>query len=71
MDEGFPPSKSDERKVRRPMGRMGWSGRVRGMKITIVGRKVNLRNNFKEAWRNGSSQNLTVFLTRMPEPPSP
>lgn len=54
-------SKSDERKVRRPMGRMGWSGRVRGMKITIVGRKVNLRNNFKELAERKLSKFNRIF----------
>lgn len=54
-------SKSDERKVRRPMGRMSWSGRVRGMKITIVGRKVNLRNNFKELAERKLSKFNRIF----------
>ena len=54
-------SKSDERKVRHPMGRMGWSGRVRGMKITIVGRKVNLRNNFKELAERKLSKFNRIF----------
>ena len=41
-------SKSDERKVCLSCGEHGQRERVPGMKITIVGRKVNLRNNFKE-----------------------
>ncbi len=49
VEQGFRPfQKSDERKVCLSCGEYGPGRRVHGMKITIVGRKVNLRNNFKE-----------------------
>lgn len=54
-------SKSDERKVRLPVGEIGQRGRVHGMKITIVGRKVNLRNNFKELAERKLSKFNRIF----------
>ena len=42
------------------MGSFG-RGRVHGMKITIVGRKVNLRNNFKELAERKLSKFNRIF----------
>ncbi len=54
-------SKSDERKVCLSCGEHGQRERVPSMKITIVGRKVNLRNNFKELAERKLSKFNRIF----------
>lgn len=62
------PGKSDERKGPAQKGTEP-GRRVHAMKITIVGRKVNLKNHFKELAEKKLSKS-TASSTRTPRPPS-